>query len=156
MNGHYIREMDTAELTRRVAQWISARGIPGADDPRLEQAVAAVRDKVSTLAEVPRLVGFAFGPVETDQKAWDKVVGADAKDLLRARRAALAGVDPFDEAQIEPASRDRGGDRSEAWSRISAPARRHHGHDRVGRDLRESGLPGPRRRIDGSRRAGNA
>ncbi len=104
MNGHYIREMDTAELTRRVAEWMAARDISGADDPRLEQAVAAVKDKVSTLAEVPRLVGFAFGPVETDPKAWDKVMGKEgARDLLERARTALAGVDPFDEAQIEQA-----------------------------------------------------
>ncbi len=104
MNGHYIREMDTAELTRRVAEWMSARDMPGADDPRLEQAVAAVKDKVSTLAEVPRLVGFAFGPVETDQKAWDKVMGKEgARDLLERAREALAGAEPFDEAQIEAA-----------------------------------------------------
>ena len=104
MNGHYIREMDTAELTRRVSQWMSARDILGADDPRLEQAVAAVKDKVSTLAEVPRLVGFAFGPVETDQKAWDKVMGKEgARGLLERAREALAGVEPFDEAQIEAA-----------------------------------------------------
>ena len=35
---------------------------PGADDPRLEQAVAAVKDKISTLAEVPRLVGLRVRP----------------------------------------------------------------------------------------------
>jgi len=104
MNGHYIREMDTAELARRVAEWMAARGLPGAGDPRLERAVAAVKDKVSTLAEVPRLVGFAFGPVETDQKAWDKVMGKDgARDLLERARAALAGAEPYDEGGIEQA-----------------------------------------------------
>jgi glutamyl-tRNA synthetase len=96
--------MDTSELTRRVAEWMRERGLPGALDPRLEQAVAAVQDKVSTLAEVPRLVGFAFGPVETDQKAWDKVMGKDgAMDLLGRARAALAGVEPFDEQHVEAA-----------------------------------------------------
>jgi glutamyl-tRNA synthetase len=104
MNGHYIREMDTGELARRVAEWMAARDLPGADDPRLEQAVAAVKDKVSTLAEVPRLVGFAFGPVEMDQKAWDKVMGKEgARALLERARAALAGVEPFDEPHIEQA-----------------------------------------------------
>jgi glutamyl-tRNA synthetase len=104
MNGHYIREMDTAELTRRVAEWMAARDMPGAGDPRLEQAVAAVKDKVSTLGEVPRLVGFAFSPVETDPKAWDKVMGKDgASGLLERARAALEGVEPFDEAHVEQA-----------------------------------------------------
>jgi glutamyl-tRNA synthetase len=106
MNGHYIREMDTAELTRRVAAYMTAHGLPGADDPRLPQAVEAVKDKISTLAEVPRLVGFAFGPVETDQAAWDKVMASDgAKGLLEQARAGLADVAPFDEQHVEEALR---------------------------------------------------
>ena len=104
MNGQYIRDMDTAELTRRVADYMAVRDIPGAGDPRLGQAVSAVQDKVSTVAEVPRLVGFAFGPVETDPKAWDKVMGKEgARDLLERARAALADVEPFDEEHIEAA-----------------------------------------------------
>ena len=104
MNGHYIREMDTAELTRRGAEWMRARDLPGADDPRLEQAVAAVKDKVSSLAEIPRLVGFAFGPIETDPKAWNKVMGKEgARDLLQRAREALAAAEPFDEQGAESA-----------------------------------------------------
>ena len=61
MNGHYIREMDPAELaTRRGRVAARAAACPGADDPRLEQAVAAVQEKMSTLAEFRRLAGFAF------------------------------------------------------------------------------------------------
>jgi glutamyl-tRNA synthetase len=106
MNGHYIRELDTAELTRRVAAYMQAHGLPGADDPRLPQAVEAVKDKVSTIAEVPRLVGFAFGPVETDQASWDKVMAKDgARDLLQRARAGLEDLTEFDEQQVEEALR---------------------------------------------------
>ena len=104
MNGHYIRELDPAELTRRVADYMERARIPGADHPQLEQAVAAVQDKVSTLAEIPRLVGFAFGPVEIDQKAWDKVMGKEgARGPAGRAREALAAVEPFDEQHIEQA-----------------------------------------------------
>jgi glutamyl-tRNA synthetase len=106
MNGHYIRELERGELARRAAEYMERHGISGADHPRLEQAVAAVQDKVSTLAEVPRLVGFAFGPVEFDQAAWDKVMGkAGADEALSAAREALAPVDPFDERHTEEALR---------------------------------------------------
>ncbi len=106
MNGHYIRELDPEELARRVADYMERAGIPGAGHPQLERAVAAVQDKVSTLAEVPRLVGFAFGPVEIDQKAWDKVMGKDgAPEALAAAREALVSVEPFDEQHVEQALR---------------------------------------------------
>jgi glutamyl-tRNA synthetase len=107
MNGHYIRELDPDELARRTAEYMEREGIPGADHPQFAQAVAAVQDKVSTLAEIPRLVGFAFGPVEIDQAAWDKVMGKDgAPAALAAAREALVSVEPFDEQHVEPALRD--------------------------------------------------
>jgi glutamyl/glutaminyl-tRNA synthetase len=106
MNGHYIRELDPQELARRVAEYMERERIPGAGHPQLERAVAAVQDKVSTLAEVPRLVGFAFGPVEIDERAWDKVMGKDAApEALAAAREALVSVEPFDEQHLEQALR---------------------------------------------------
>jgi glutamyl-tRNA synthetase len=106
MNGHNIRELDPDELARRTAEYMEREGIPGAAHPQLSQAVAAVQDKVSTLAEIPRLVGFAFGPVEIDQAAWDKVMGKDgASEALAAARETLATVEPFDEQHVEQALR---------------------------------------------------
>jgi glutamyl-tRNA synthetase len=106
MNGRYIRELDTGELARRTAEYLRLEGLPGADDPRLEEACAAVRDKVSTLAEIPRLVGFAFAGVEIDPAAWEKVMTKDgAADALARARAALAGTEPFDAERVEAALR---------------------------------------------------
>jgi len=106
MNGHYLRALEPAELARRTAGYMEREGIPGADHPRLEQAAAAVQEKVSTLAEIPRLVGFAFGPVETDPAAWEKVMGTDgARVNLAAARDALAEANPFDEQHVEEALR---------------------------------------------------
>jgi glutamyl-tRNA synthetase len=106
MNGHYIRGLAPAELARRTAAHMEREGVPGAAHPQLERAVAAVQDKVSTLAEIPRLVGFAFGPVEIDQAAWDKVMSKDgAREALAGARTALAGMDPFDEQHVEQALR---------------------------------------------------
>jgi glutamyl-tRNA synthetase len=86
------------------------QGIPGADDPRLEQAVAAAQEKMQTLSELPDLVGFAFRPVEFDEAAWQKVMkGNDvrngARDLLARTRAVLEATEPFDEDHLEIALR---------------------------------------------------
>jgi glutamyl-tRNA synthetase len=102
MNGHYIRGLEPVELSRRTAEYLRREGVRGADDPRLAEACAAVQDKVSTLAEIPELVGFAFGPLEVDQAAWDKVMTKDgAADALARARAILAATEPFDEAHVE-------------------------------------------------------
>jgi glutamyl-tRNA synthetase len=106
MNGHYIRELETDELTRLTARLMREQGLPGADDPRLSRAVAAVKDKVSTLGEIPRLIGFAFAELQIDPKAWEKVMTKDgAKGTLERARAALAAADRFDEPGIERALR---------------------------------------------------
>jgi glutamyl-tRNA synthetase len=106
MNGHYIRRLERGELARRVADYMRREDIPGADHPKLEQAAAAVQDKVSTLDEIPRLVEFAFGPVEIDEAAWGKVMGKEgAREALEAARAALASVNTFDEQHVEEALR---------------------------------------------------
>jgi glutamyl-tRNA synthetase len=106
MNGRYIRELDAGELARRTAEYLRLEGLPGADDPRLDEACAAVQDKVSTLAEIPRLVGFAFAEVEIDPAAWEKVMTKDgAADALARARAALARTEPFEAEHVEAALR---------------------------------------------------
>jgi glutamyl-tRNA synthetase len=102
MNGQYIRDMDPVELTERARVYLLESGLPGADDPRLEQAVRAAQTKIATLAELPNLVGFAFGPLDVDEAAWSKVMTKDGvPEALRRAREALATTDPFDEEQIE-------------------------------------------------------
>jgi glutamyl-tRNA synthetase len=107
MNGHYIRRMETGALAGVASEWLAREGAPGAGDARLPAAVAAVQEKISTLAEIPDLVGFAFqDQVEPDPKAWEKVMGKNgAPQALAQAREALATVEPFDEAGVEQALR---------------------------------------------------
>lgn len=105
MNGQYIRRLTGAQLATKLGVYLDQRDLPGAMDPRLEQAAAAVKEKLSTLGEFPKLAGFAFQPqIEIDEKAWKKVMGRDgANEALERSRAALADVEPFDEQRIETA-----------------------------------------------------
>jgi glutamyl-tRNA synthetase len=106
MNGHYIRSLPVPELTARIAAYLRERGLPGSDDPRLEQAVAASQEKIATLADFPELAGFAFATPELDERAWVKVMTKDGagQALVRARES-LAVTEPFDEEHVERALR---------------------------------------------------
>jgi glutamyl-tRNA synthetase len=106
MSGQYVRQLSVAELTERLRAYLRDQGLPGADDPRLERAAAAVQEKIATLAEFTNLAGFAFEPVKVDPAAWEKVMRKDgAVDALTRVRSRLAEVEPFDEDGIERALR---------------------------------------------------
>jgi glutamyl-tRNA synthetase len=106
MNGHYIRNLSLQDFAERVRVYLNERGLPGSTDPRLEAAAAAVQEKVSTLSEFSDLAGFAFGPVEMDERAWKKVMEKDgAAEALARVREALAAVDTFEQDEIEGALR---------------------------------------------------
>ena len=106
MNGHYIRNLSLADLVEQLRAYLEERGLPGASDPRLEEAVAAVQEKISTLSEFTDLVGFAFEPVEMDKRAWKKVMEKNgAGDALGRAREALADAEPFDQGGVERALR---------------------------------------------------
>jgi glutamyl-tRNA synthetase len=107
MNGHYIRELSRADLAERTREWMRLRGLPGADDPRLEQAVAAAQEKAQTLDDLYDLIRFAFEPLSRDEAAWQKVMSRDgARGKLERTRAALTNVEPFDEQHLEAVLRE--------------------------------------------------
>ena len=97
-NGQHLRELDTAELTRRLEAYTGRTGLQG--------AVAISREKIQTLADFWPLVGFVFdGPVD-DPPAFAKTIGTEAGTAaLAAAREALAAVDPFTVEALEPALR---------------------------------------------------
>jgi glutamyl-tRNA synthetase len=109
MNGRFMRELDLAEYEARVAAHLER------EDPEAAAAFAAapveirraaceiVRDKAQTLAEVWPLVRFLFGEPVADERAWEKVMGAEAPALLASARDALAVLDPFDAEAVEAA-----------------------------------------------------
>jgi glutamyl-tRNA synthetase len=106
MNGHYIRSLSLEDFAGRVRVYLDERGLPGAADPRLEAAAAAVQEKISTLSEFTDLAGFAFGPVEMDERAWKKVMEKNgAADVLARVREALAEIESFAQGGIESALR---------------------------------------------------
>jgi glutamyl-tRNA synthetase len=99
MNGRYLRELEPAELARRLAQLHGDR-----DD--LVDAAAVAQEKLQTLAEFWPLAGFLVErPREIDPRAWQKVMRDGALDRLAEARVALAAADPFDQVEVETALR---------------------------------------------------
>ncbi|MFN2615691.1 MAG: glutamate--tRNA ligase [Thermoleophilaceae bacterium] len=97
MNGRYLRELDPADLKRRLEELLG-RELP-------LEAVAVAQEKMQTLADFWPLAGFLVEQQPLDERAWEKVMGDGAHERLREAREALAAVEPFDVEQVEAALR---------------------------------------------------
>jgi glutamyl-tRNA synthetase len=97
MNGRYLRELDPADLRRRIEDLIG-REVP-------PEAVEVSQEKMQTLADFWPLAGFLVERQPVDPRAWDKVMRDGAAERLRVAREALVRAEPFDPASVETALR---------------------------------------------------
>src|SRR4051794_2526024 len=95
MNGRYVRELGTDELTKRLEGYLGRDG-------DLRPAVAISEEKMQTLADFWPLAGFIFDGPADDPKAREKWLGDDGRRALRLAKEALARVEPFTVDAIEP------------------------------------------------------
>lgn len=98
INGLYLRELGTDELTRRLEGFTGRSG--------LRDAVEIAAEKIQTLADFWPLVSFVFeGPID-DPIAFEETIGRDGGvQTLAQARDALATAEPFDPSTIEAALR---------------------------------------------------
>ena len=83
MNGRYMRELGTDEITRRLEELTGRSG--------LHDAVAISEEKIQTLADFWPLAGFIFDGPADDPAAREKWLADGGRDALADARAALAG-----------------------------------------------------------------
>jgi glutamyl-tRNA synthetase len=99
LDGRWIRELGTDELTKRLEEYTGRSGLRG--------AVEISEEKIQTLADFWPLVGFLFDGPSEDPKAFQKVICSDGgAESLKAARAALARAEPFTVQNVEAALRE--------------------------------------------------
>jgi glutamyl-tRNA synthetase len=97
MNGRYMRELGTDEITRRLEALTGRSG--------LHDAVAISEEKIQTLADFWPLAGFIFDGPADDAGAREKWLSDGGREALADARQALESTDPFDPEHIEEALR---------------------------------------------------
>jgi glutamyl-tRNA synthetase len=97
MNGRYMRELGTDEITRRL------EGLTGRSG--LRDAVAISEEKIQTLADFWPLAGFIFDGPADDPGAREKWLSDGGREVLADARQALESAEPFDPEHIEQALR---------------------------------------------------
>jgi glutamyl-tRNA synthetase len=97
LNGRYMRELGTDEITRRLEDLTGRTG--------LHDAVAISEEKIQTLADFWPLAGFIFDGPTDDLSAREKWLSDGGREVLADARTALASAEPFDPEHIEEALR---------------------------------------------------
>jgi glutamyl-tRNA synthetase len=97
MNGRYMRELGTDEITRRLEELTGRSG--------LRDAVAISEEKIQTLADFWPLAGFIFDGPTDDSGAREKWLSDGGREALADARRALESAEPFDSEHIERALR---------------------------------------------------
>ena len=97
MNGRYLRELGTEELTRRLEAFTGREG--------LGDAVAISEEKVQTLADFWPLAGFIFDGPADDAAAREKWLGEEGRAALADARGALGDLPTWDTDAIDVALR---------------------------------------------------
>ncbi len=116
LNGRWIRELSTDELTRRLEEYTGRAGV--------RDAVAISGEKIQTLADFWPLVGFLFDGPADDPKAFKKVICSDGGvECLKAARDALARAEPFTVENVESALREVVENRATKPAKVFQPVR---------------------------------
>ena len=116
LNGRWIRELGTDQLTERLEQFTGRTG--------LHDAVAISEAKIQTLREFWPLAGFLFDGPSDDPAAFQKVIGSDGGvECLKAARDALAGAEPFTVETVEAALREVVEQRGAKPAKVFQPVR---------------------------------
>jgi glutamyl-tRNA synthetase len=104
LSGHYMRELDVADVAARIVAYM---GVTGAEADLVTRAAPLVQPRIGTLREASQMlqflvVGDAFVVDPADAA---KNLGESAGPVLAAALSALREVSPFATAEIEAALR---------------------------------------------------
>jgi nondiscriminating glutamyl-tRNA synthetase len=109
LSGRYIQALPLADLVERLAPFVEPDRL-GLDPERLPLAAELLRERIDLLSEAERELARFLGPGTPAQRAARVEVLSDAAAtaVLEAVRARLAGVERWEEAEINAAIREGG------------------------------------------------
>ena len=104
LNGVYLREMASDELTRRMGEFLEHSDHADArQDPRFARAVAISQEKIHTLADFWPLAGSLVDGLVLDARARERWLTEEGRSTLAEVRAVLAEAPSFDEVAVKGA-----------------------------------------------------
>ncbi len=106
MNGHYLRELPADEYVARMLPWLQRAGLTTEADvasrPEWFRAlVPLISERAKRLDEIPAMVAFLFTEVPIEEKAREKVLGAEGAAPSLAAAVEVLGACAWSAVSIE-------------------------------------------------------
>lgn len=110
MNGHYLRDMNTEELSARLREYLKGSRLAAlagtGGRPALEELVPLVQEKIKTLADFTGITEFFFLPVEFEPESLRKLKEGDRSlDILKEAELIIREIGDYKTGAIETALR---------------------------------------------------
>jgi len=105
LNSHYIKESSPERLAVILQEHLDA-SLPVPAQEYLEKVIPLLQPRASTMQEMAEMAHFFLVPdqeLEMDQKAVDKFLTPEAREYLREVSEILAGMEEFDQENLEQA-----------------------------------------------------
>lgn len=99
-NGEYIRMMTPEVFLAECERWVPAEW----NREQLAEIAPHIQPRLVTFSDLPGIVDFLFGSVETDEESWNKTMSTDyAQPLLAAASDAYASIDSWTADRLKTA-----------------------------------------------------
>ncbi len=104
LNSHYIKSGDPVRLAELLQPFLAAKGVSTDAGPDLVEVVKSLQERAATLVEMADGAAFYFADViEYDEKAKNKFLSNDQRQLFEILLEQLSGCERFDEETLEKA-----------------------------------------------------
>jgi len=104
LNSHYIKTGDPERLAELLVPFLKEKGIDITNGPDLKEVVKTLQERAATMVEMADGATFYFGEtVEYDEKAKDKFLKGDQRELFEILLDQLQACEVFDEPRLEVA-----------------------------------------------------
>jgi glutamyl-tRNA synthetase len=107
MNGWYIRQLEPAELARRLVPFMERAGHPDPDPELLARAAPLIAERISRLDQAPDMLGFLLADqIEPTPDDAAKVLTDESRGFLDAAAKVLRPLEPWSAEAIEGVLRE--------------------------------------------------
>ena len=123
VNHTWLRQLSTEELARRAVPHFAAAGLQAEDDAKLRHVVEVARERAKSFGEVVEQFRYFYAPIRLDPKAKAKFLTAEAKPILEAVRAGVAGLSSLETSALEKLFHEAAESRGLAIGKVAQPVR---------------------------------